>query len=96
MVGDAMFDPKSRYAGLTTYQVTDRRGRTVNVVPAPPAPEQELRGYHLLRQGQRLDHLAETYLKDAAAFWRICELADVMLPEALTEEQEIPVPKRKG
>jgi len=89
-----MFDPKSRYAKLVGYQVTDRRGRTVTVLPAPERPEQELRGYHLLRQGQRLDHLASTYLDDAAGYWRICELAGVMLPEVLSEAQEIPIPKR--
>lgn len=89
-----MFDPKSRYAAVSTYQVLDRRGRTVTVVTAPERPTQELRGYHLLRQGQRLDHLADTYLADAAGYWRICEIAGVMLPEALSEAQEIPIPKR--
>ena len=89
-----MFDPKSRYAAVATYQVVDRRGRTVTVVPAPERIVQELRGYHVLRQGQRLDHLADTYLADTAGYWRICELADVMLPEALGEAPEIPIPRR--
>jgi hypothetical protein len=89
-----MFDPKSRYAKQVTYQMTDRRGRTVNVVPAPAPPNEVLLGYHVLRQGQRLDHLAANYLSDPAGFWRICELNDAMLPEALSEVREIAIPRK--
>jgi hypothetical protein len=89
-----MFDEKSRYQGLAPYQVTDRRGRTVTVVPVPPASRETLLGYHLRRQGQRLDHLAFHYLDNAAGFWRICELNDVMSPEALSEVIEIAIPRK--
>jgi hypothetical protein len=89
-----MFDLKSRYAKLTTYRLTDRRGRTVNVVPVPDPPNDVLLGYHVLRQGQRLDHLAANYLKDPAGYWRICELNDAMLPEALSEVREIAIPRK--
>jgi hypothetical protein len=89
-----MFNEESRYYARNTYQVTDHRGRKVTVVPVPTAPEQRLLGYHLLLQGQRLDHLAEKYLGDAAGFWRICELNDVMLAEMLSEESEIAIPER--
>ncbi|HVL26279.1 MAG TPA: hypothetical protein VM450_19465 [Thermomicrobiales bacterium] len=88
-----MFDPKSRYAKQTPYQVTDRRGRTVNVVPVPEPPGDAVLGYHVLRQGQRLDHLAANYLDDPAGFWRICHLNDAMLPEALSEAREIAIPR---
>ena len=91
-----MFDPKSRYAGLQTYQVEDTRGRQVAVVPVPERPNQATLGIHLLRQGERLDHLAQNYLDNAAGFWLICELNDVMLPEALTEQREIAIPAGKA
>ncbi len=91
-----MFDPKSRYARLETYLVRDRRGREVAVVPVPGPPQQTLLGYHLLQQGQRLDHLAQKYLDDPAAFWRICELNGVMLAESLTEAKEMAIPRRAG
>lgn len=91
-----MFDSKSRYYKLTTSTATDRRGRTVTVVPVPEPPEQTSLGYHLRRQGQRLDHLAYKYLDDEAGFWRICELNDVMLPEALSEADEIAIPKKES
>lgn len=90
-----MFDKKSRYAGLEPYEVTDRRGRKVKVVPVPAAPQQSLLGVHYLRQGQRLDHLAYKYNDDPAGFWRICEMNDVMLPETLTEQQEIKIPIKR-
>ncbi len=90
-----MFDDKSRYADLETYTVTDCRGRTVAVVPVPDAPEEVSIGLHILRQGQRIDHLAYKYLDDPAGYWRICELNDVMLPEALTEAQEISIPRKR-
>ena len=89
-----MFDGKSRYFALTPYQVTDRRGRMVTVVPVPAVPEESFLGYHVCVQGQRLDHLASHYLKNPAGFWRICELNDVMLPESLSEVQEIEITKK--
>ena len=89
-----MFDSKSRYADLDTYAVTDRRGRTVAVVPVPEPPGETSMGIHIMKQGQRLDHLAHKYLGDAAGFWRICELNDVMQAEALSEAQEIHIPKK--
>jgi hypothetical protein len=90
-----MFDAKSRYFSLPTYTVTDHRGRGVAVVPVPAPPGDAVLGIHVLRQGERLDHLAQKYLTNAAGFWRICELNDVMLAEALTEAREIAIPIRR-
>ncbi|MDX1384908.1 MAG: hypothetical protein R3190_14745 [Thermoanaerobaculia bacterium] len=93
----AEYDDKSRYRDLATYEVVDRRGRTVPVLPVPPTPTESLIGYHARRQGQRLDHLAHHYLANPGGFWRIAELNDVMLPEALSEAAEIAIPsKRRG
>lgn len=91
-----MFDPNSRYSGLLTYAVVDRRGRTVAVVPGAPRPQQAQLGLHRHRQGERLDHYAAMYLADATAFWRICEINDVMLPEALSEALEVAIPRKTG
>jgi hypothetical protein len=89
-----MFNDQSRYKGLPEYEVTDRRGRKVKVVPVPDGPRNAILGYHLLKQGQRLDHLAATYLNDTAGFWRICHVNEVMLPEALSEVSEIAIPNK--
>ena len=89
-----MFDPTSRYFNLPVYSVTDRRGRVVNVVPAPDRLAQTQLGLHRRIQGQRLDQLAFHYLNDPAGYWRICELANVMLPDALAEARDIPIPAK--
>ncbi|MEM7676331.1 MAG: hypothetical protein AAF449_10050 [Myxococcota bacterium] len=89
-----MFDANSRYAKAKTWQVVDRRGRTVTVVEPAPGSEASLLGYHVLKEGQRLDHLAGRYLSDPTQWWRLCDLADAMLPDALLTTDELPIPRR--
>jgi hypothetical protein len=90
------FDPKSRYAKVTPVLVTDSRGRTVEAIPPAPPPDQALRGTHVMREGERSDHLATLYLSDSAGYWRIAEMNDAMTAEVLTELREIQIPfKRK-
>lgn len=89
-----MFDPLSRYLHVEPYALTDRRGRAVLAITAPDRPLQAQLGLHRRIQGQRIDHLAFHYLDDPAGYWRICELADVMLPEALSEARDIPIPAK--
>jgi hypothetical protein len=89
-----MFSDKSRYKDLTTYESVDSRGRTVKVVAVPNKPNKAVLGIHALKQGQRIDHLASRYINDEAGFWRIAEANDVMLAEALTEQQEIAIPTK--
>ena len=87
-----MFDVKSRYAKLRPYERKDKAGRKVVVVPIPPAPEELPMGRHLMKQGQRIDHLAQLYLSDPAGYWRICEVNGAMFPEQLSERKEIVIP----
>ena len=91
----SQFDPKSRYANLPTSFTTDSRGRTVEVVPPAPQPQQTPRGTHVLREGERTDHLAALYLADPAGYWRIAELNDAMTAEVLTEQREIEIPFKR-
>lgn len=93
----AVFDPKSRYVRYArTVEITDARGRTVlALTPAEPPPEDEL-GEHRLDDGQRLDHLASFYLDDPSGYWRICELNDALLPDALAEVELVKIPTRRG
>lgn len=90
------FDSKSRYAKQPTLVVRDGRGRAVSVVVPPDAPEQTLLGYHLRRQGERLDHLAMRYLENPHVYWRIAELNEAMHAEMLSEADEIAIPLRGG
>lgn len=89
-----MFDRKSRYAKLEPYDAVDRRGRKVKAVPVPDAPPEIAAGEHVRKEGERLDHLAGAYLGDGTAFWRIAELNDVMLPEALSETPFVTIPTK--
>jgi hypothetical protein len=89
----AGFDKKSRYLkNATTYEATDRRGRKVLALTAVDKPVQTLLGEHQLKQGQRLDHLANFYVEDPNGFWRIAELNDAMLPDQLAETSVIKIP----
>ena len=90
-----MFDPASRYANVETYTVVDHRGRQVTVVAVPPHPDATLLGIHALRQGERLDHLAQKYLGNAELFWAIAEQNDAVLAESLTERREIDIPVKR-
>lgn len=89
----AIFDAKSRYAkNASLYEVRDRRGRAVMALTVPTPPTQTRLGEHRRRDGQRLDHLANFYLKDANGFWRLAEINDAMLPDALAEADTLQIP----
>ena len=89
----ATFEATSRYVkNASTYEVTDRRGRSVAALTVADNPVQTLLGEHLRKEGQRLDHLATFYLQDPNGFWRIAELNDVMLPDALAEVDIVKIP----
>jgi len=92
----AVFDPNSRYVNppLTPYSVKDFRGRDVFVLPMPEPFIEVSVGRHAMKASQRLDHLAAGYLNDPNGFWRIAELNDAVLPDALIEQQLIEIPPR--
>jgi hypothetical protein len=89
----AVFDRKSRYVkNSSIYDAVDRRGRRVGALTAADPPAQNRLGDHLRREGQRLDQLAAFYVSDANGYWRLCELNDAILPDALAEVDEIKIP----
>ena len=91
----AIYDRNSRYAKFSTLeQTTDAQGRKVLTMGRARVPAQKELGEHVRRDGQRLDHLASYYLKDASAYWRICEINDVLLPDQLAEVELIKIPTR--
>ncbi len=84
----------SRYGGLKTFKVSDKRGRMVTVLPPAPRGTETLQGFHKRRDRERLDQLAYVYLKDASAFHRIADLNEAILPDALDEVVEIAIPEK--
>lgn len=90
-----LYDKTSRYMrNAKIVEITDAAGRKVKRVGRARRPQQHELGEHIRRDGQRLDHLANYYLRDANGFWRICELNDVLLPDQLAEVELIKIPTR--
>jgi hypothetical protein len=90
----AVFDPKSRYVKppLEPYSVIDRRGREVTALSMVEPPVEAPVGQYVRKQGQRLDHLAASFLADSHGYWRIAELNGAVLPDALAEAPRISIP----
>jgi hypothetical protein len=89
----SIFDRKSRYVKYAKVtKVTDLRGRLVICVTPAELPEQAELGRHRLRQGQRLDHLANYYLEDPTGFWQIAEINDAMTVESALDTPLIRIP----
>lgn len=91
-----MFFKGSRYKGLSTYTVTMPSGGTVTAttLPLPSAPR--VRGFHRRLQGQKLDLIANFYLADPTAFWRLCDTSGAVAPDALAARSLVGVPFSKG
>jgi hypothetical protein len=91
----SLYDKSSRYLQhAEVIEVTDAKGRKVKRLGRAKRPNEVELGEHIHREGQRLDHLANYYLRDPHAFWRICELNDVLLPDQLAEIELIKIPTR--
>jgi hypothetical protein len=88
-----MFFPGSRYEKLATYTATRRDGTRVTVVKLPLPARPALRGYHERQEGERLDLIAARHLKDATAFWRLCDANDAVVPDALASHPLVGIPQ---
>jgi hypothetical protein len=89
-----MFMPGSRYKEMPTYTVVQANGREVTAVRLPLPNPTGLIGYHRRLVGQRLDHIASAYLKDATTFWRLCDANGCVVPDALATRDLVGVPRQ--
>jgi hypothetical protein len=82
------FGPASRYAGIPTSTTTVGDQTVVYVrrrfVPQPVSLA--VIAEHVVRHGERPDHLAAHYLGDPELFWRICDANRALRPADLTDE----------
>jgi hypothetical protein len=83
------FAPTSRYANIERVKLILPCGRTIvhlrrRFVP-PPESFVQLR-LHVVKQGERLDHIAAQYLGDPEQFWCVCDANNAMVPDDLTAE----------
>jgi hypothetical protein len=63
---------------------------TVTRLPLPSnAP---ILGQHPRQNGQRLDLIAYHFLKDATAFWQLCDANNSVVPDALAMHSLISIP----
>jgi hypothetical protein len=88
-----MFFSGSRYRPLETYTATRRDGTTVTVTRLPLPVRVRLAGYHRRMVGERLDLVAARHLKDATAFWRLCDVNDALSPDALGATPLVGIPE---
>ncbi|MEH1778481.1 MAG: hypothetical protein V7K67_01630 [Nostoc sp.] len=89
-----MFFPGSRYEKVGTYQLTRPNGTLITVTKVPLPSNQPLLGYHRRLEGQRLDLIANNYLKDATAFWQLCDGNNAVVPDALAAHNLIGIPAK--
>lgn len=91
-----MFSPNSRYKGAGQYQVKLPSGVVVTATRLPSPRKISLLGYYRRHEGQRLDLIANYYLNDPTAFWRLCDASGAVAPDALAARELIAVPAKKG
>ncbi len=91
-----MFRPNSRYAAAGTYTFRTARNQEVTATRLPIRPVPAARGVHPRTEGQRLDHVANHFLADATAFWRLCDATETIAPDALAARERIVIPKKDG
>jgi hypothetical protein len=87
-----MIFPGSRYQNTGTVAVTRPDGSTVTALRLPLPGAAVVQGYHRRREVGRLDLIANFYLKDATAFWRLCDANGAMVPDALAARALIGIP----
>ena len=71
-----MSDRRSRYARATAVTWTDATGDDLVLWELRDIPSTPAVYAHTLVDGERLDHLAYRYYRDATKFWRITDGAD--------------------
>jgi nucleoid-associated protein YgaU len=93
-----MFFSNSRYLKVRDYTVRDAAGRSVTVKRARPFTARSGNFLYQVKQGDRLDLLANTFYRDPRLWWRIAEAnPDVMYPDDLLEPgRQLVIPPAGG
>ncbi len=94
----ALFDPgglssafpqQSRYHGVEIAVRELPDGRKVAHLRRrfiPPGSELSQIKEHVVRAGERIDHIAASELGDPELFWQLCDANNAMKPDELTSE----------
>lgn len=85
-----MFAKGSRYRKLPEVVATDASGLVLKSVDIRPLPTTTGALFHLLAEGERLDHLADKYYRQPRKWWQICDAnPDFLSPLALLGQEPI-------
>ena len=84
------FPTDSRYYNSATLTYTAPNGQTITYlarrfVPQPGAPNYATVAQHTVKQSDRLDLIAATYLGDPLMYWLICDANGAVRPDQLTQ-----------
>ena len=88
-----MIFPGSRYQKTGTYTLTRPDNTVVAVLRLPLPGPAVVQGYYRRADGQRLDLIAAQFLKDATAFWQLCDANNAVMPDALAARDLIGIPR---
>lgn len=90
-----MFSDRSRYKSVATAQVLLEDGRTATYVRFSSRQRPAVLGYHKREDEQRLDHLANFYLKDPTRFWLLCDANECPSSHALGARPLVAIPREE-
>ncbi|MEK6804813.1 MAG: LysM domain-containing protein [Nitrospirota bacterium] len=82
------FPPTSRYYNVKTASLVTADGTMLVYLRRRFVPGSErftVVQQHRVAGGERLDHLAATYMGDPEQYWRLCDANDAVRPDELTE-----------
>jgi hypothetical protein len=93
-----MFLQGSRYESVSEDLYRASSGRAIRYKRIRFIPHTSANLAHVLRQGERLDHLAYLAYGDPELFWRICDANVAMWPPDLMSRphDRILIPPAKG
>jgi hypothetical protein len=87
-----MIFPGSRYEKTGTFVLTRSDGTMVQSLRLPLPGPALVQGYYRRSEGQRLDLIANAFLKDATAFWRLGDANNAVVPDSLAARDLIGIP----
>ena len=82
----------SRYEKTGTAAVTRANGTVVKALKTPLPSPAFVRGYFRRVEGQRLDLIANRFLSDPTAFWRLCDANNAVVPDAVANRELVGIP----
>jgi hypothetical protein len=77
----------SRYRGLPLLRLRDRAGREIVYVArrwVPPPAAFATVGLYTVREGERIDVIADSQIGDPELYWRIADANAALAPDELT------------